>query len=116
MANQYRFDSGQLVVPATLTTAYTVSGAYNAGIINSCLVVNRTASVSGQQATITVSVHDSGGTRKAYWANNIEIPAKTSVDLLESPQSLPANWTVQAQASVSGAIDISVSAVGVIYA
>ena len=116
MANNYRFDSGQLIAGTSWQTAYTVSGAYNAAAITSCIVANRTATVSGQTARVDVAVYNSSGTQVVFWANNIEIPARTSVDLIRGAQNLPPNWTVRAQGSVSGALDVTVSAIGVIYA
>ncbi len=116
MPNDYRFvDGGAAFVGSSWQTVFTVDNQFDAAAITSCLVANRSATVSGQDVRVDVAVYNSGGVLQRYWANRVLIPQGIAVSALDGTQNLQPDWTIRAQGSVSGAIDVSVSAIGVIY-
>ena len=117
MANTYKFPSGGLRnLAEAWQIAFTVDSEFDAAIVTSCMVSNTTASISGENVAVNVGLYNNSNSFERYWANNLTVPWGSSVNVIDGYQNLPSGWSVRAQGAVSGALDISVSAIGVTYA
>ncbi len=112
--NTYKFPSGGInSLGLAWQLAFTVDPEFDAAIVTSCLVTNTSA--LQDDVAVSVAVYDESSNFERYWARSTTIPFGSQVNIVDGYQNLPTGWSVRAQAAVSGAIDLSVSAIGVTY-
>ena len=116
MANTYRFPSGGLAeVADEWQIAFTVASEFDAAAITGCLVTNRTGGSTQEEVAFNVAIFDESEQLVRYWAENWTAPWGVGVEVIKGTQNLPTGWSIRARSAIAGAIDISVSAIGIVY-